>query len=113
MTIIRTMPTPFRFVIWFFLALGVTFGIDLLGRFLGQSAYKFDILITLQAACNVLLGLPFGLFRFQTLGQIGVSLLVAIFAIAMQYILITLAIVFTIGYCAMAHGHAGQYACSM
>jgi len=112
MTIIRTMPTPLRFIIWFFLALVVTFGIDSLGHFLNQSAYKFDILIALQFACNILLALPLGLVRFQTGGQIGVSLLVGIFAAAMQYLVMTLAIVITIVYCAAAHGHAGS-ACDL
>jgi hypothetical protein len=59
----------------------------------------------LQIFCNLLLGWLFGLIRFQNRYETGISILVAIFALAIPAILIVLAIVATL-FCGIdACGH--------
>jgi hypothetical protein len=90
------MATPLRFVVWLLLALPVTFGVAPLGYFLPASAIKIYLIIALQIACDLLLGWLFGLIRFRNPPEIGTSILVVIFALAMPAILIVLAIVSTL-----------------
>jgi hypothetical protein len=96
MTMFRSMPTPRRFVVWLFLLPPVAFGVAALGYFLPASALKFYLNITLQIACNLLLGWLFGLIRFQNRLEIGTSILVIIFAVSMPAILIVFAIISTL-----------------
>jgi hypothetical protein len=96
MNMFRSIPTPLRFVVWLFLTLPVMFGANALGYFLPASAIKFDLIIALEIACNLLLGWLFGLVRFQNRLEIGTSILVIIFALSMPAILIVLAIVSTL-----------------
>jgi hypothetical protein len=99
MAMFRSMPTLLRFVVWLFLALAVTFGVGATGYFLAASTLKTYLISGLQIACNLLLGWRFGLLRFQTRLEIGVSILVIIFALSMRTILIVFAIIVTTLYC--------------
>jgi hypothetical protein len=90
------MPPPLRFFVWLLLALPVTFGVSPLGYFLPASAVKIYLIMALQIACALLLGWLFGLIRFRNRLEVGTSILVIIFALAMPAILIVFAIVSTL-----------------
>jgi len=80
-----------RFVVWLFLALPVAFGVHALGYSLFSGSG-----VTLQIACNLLLGWLFGLIRFRNRLEIGTSILVILFALSMPALLIVFAIVSTL-----------------
>ena len=87
------------------LTLPVMLGASALGYFLPASGVKFDLIIALQIAGNLLLGWLFGLIRFQNRIEFGTSIAVIIFALAMPAILIVLAIASTL-FCGIdACGH--------
>ena len=91
-----SMPTASRFVIWLVSTLPVTLAVDALGYLLPAGGLKFNLLMALQAACNVVVGWLFGLIRFQNQSEIGVSILVIILALAMPAILLVVAIASTL-----------------
>jgi hypothetical protein len=96
MTVFRSMQTPSRFALWLFLALPVAFGVSAFGYLLPASAIKFYLMMAMQIACELLLAWLIGLIRFRNRPEIGTSILVIIFALAMPAILIVLAIVSTL-----------------
>ena len=105
MTMFRSMSTPLRFVVWFFLALPVTFGVGASGYFIPAGAFKSDLILALQIACNLLLGWLFGLLRFRNGPEIATSVLVVVFSLVMRIIVLFLAIVATL-FCGIdACGH--------
>jgi hypothetical protein len=105
MNMLRSMPISLRFVIWFLLAPLVALGVSSFGYLLPAGAYKFYLSITLQVVCNLLLGWLFGLIRFRSGDEIGISVLVIILAVLMPAILIVLAIISTL-FCGIdACGH--------
>jgi hypothetical protein len=96
MTMFRSMRTPIRFVFWLFLALPVALGVASSGYFLPASAIKIYLIMASQIACDLIMAWLFGLIRFRNQSEIGTSILVIIFALAMPAILIVLAIVSTL-----------------
>ena len=90
------MPAPFRFIIWFVVALGTTIGIDALGQLVPASAFKTYLMLGSQVICNLALGWRFGLIHFRTKPGIALSGLVTVLAFAMQLIVIGLAIIITL-----------------
>ena len=99
------MPTASRFVIWLVSTLPVTLAVDALGYLLPAGGLKFNLLMALQIVCNLVLGWLFGLIRFQNPSEIGISIMVIVFAFAMPAILLLLAIASTV-FCGIdACGH--------
>jgi hypothetical protein len=90
------MRTPIRFVFWLILALPVALGVASSGYFLPASAIKIYLIMASQIACDLLMAWLFGLIRFRNQSEIGTSILVIIFGLAMPAILIALAIVSTL-----------------
>jgi hypothetical protein len=101
----QSMPTALRFVVWLLLTVPVMFAVGALGHLLPPSGVKFYLGISLQIACNLLIGWLFGLIRFRDGPEIGTSILAIIFAFLMPAILVVLAIISTL-FCGIdACGH--------
>src|ERR1700761_7265841 len=96
MTMFQSMSKPLRFASWLGSTLPVALGVDALGYLLPASGLKFNLLMALQALCNVVVGWLFGMIRFQNAPEIGVSILVIILALAMPAILLVVAIASTL-----------------
>ena len=96
MTWFRSMPTALRFVVWLLLAVLVMFGVGAVGHFLPAGSYKFYLGISMQIACDLVLGWLLGLIRFGNRDEIGASIPAIIFAFLMPIILIVLAIISTL-----------------
>jgi hypothetical protein len=102
---LRPMSASQRFVVWLLVAVAAALGVGALGYFVPASGAKIYLIEVTQIACNLLLGWLFGLIRFHTRPEIGISVLVVILAVAMPAILLVLAIVVTL-FCGIdACGH--------
>jgi peptidoglycan/LPS O-acetylase OafA/YrhL len=105
MNMLRSMSTSLRFFVWLLAAVAAAVGVGALGYFVPASGTKIYLIEVTQIVCNLLLGCLFGLIRFHTRPEIGMTVLVVILAVAMPAILLVLAIVSTL-FCGIdACGH--------